>query len=110
MIVSVYDFASMCTLIFVTYYGGRGSKPRYLGLGAFVFGAGSIVFALPHFLSEKYNAEGTVYDTCNSTRPIPDRCAGDYEDLTSYYTLFLVAQVIQKVIEFSVRVITRTDG
>ena len=94
MIVSVYDFAAMCALIFVTYYGDRGSKPRYLGIGAFFFGVGSLVFSLPHFLTEKYNAEGTLYDTCNSTRPMPDRCSGDYEDLDSYYTIFLIAQVI----------------
>ena len=51
---SFYDIASLLLLIPVGYFGGRGSKPRWLGIGGFVSAIGCIVFASPHFLSGLY--------------------------------------------------------
>ena len=56
-IASAYDIASVICLIPVSYLGGVGRKPRWLGSGIFLMGVGSFVFALPHFLSGLYGYE-----------------------------------------------------
>ena len=56
-IASCYDIASVLCLIPVSYFGGIGVKPRYLGIGVLVMGIGSLVFTLPHFLSDVYTLD-----------------------------------------------------
>lgn len=53
-IASCYDIASVLCLIPVSYFGGLGCKPRYLGIGVFVMGLGSLMFSLPQFTSGLY--------------------------------------------------------
>ncbi|KAK3594365.1 hypothetical protein CHS0354_014072 [Potamilus streckersoni] len=53
-VASCYDIASALLLIPVSYFGGLGCKPRYLGIGVFVMGIGSFVFALPQFTTGLY--------------------------------------------------------
>ncbi|XP_033727222.1 solute carrier organic anion transporter family member 4A1-like [Pecten maximus] len=53
-IASCYDIASVLCLIPVSYFGGLGCKPRYLGIGVFVMGLGSLMFSLPQFTSGPY--------------------------------------------------------
>ncbi|XP_021347931.1 solute carrier organic anion transporter family member 4A1-like [Mizuhopecten yessoensis] len=57
-IASCYDIASVLCLIPVSYFGGLGCKPRYLGIGVFVMGLGSLMFALPQFISGLYEMGG----------------------------------------------------
>lgn len=54
LIASMYDVATVFCLIPVGYFGGRGSKPRWLGFGVLLMSAGSLVYALPHFLTDLY--------------------------------------------------------
>ena len=49
-----YDIAAVICLIPVGYFGGHGSKPRWLGFGALIMGVGAFVFALPHFTTGLY--------------------------------------------------------
>ncbi|XP_073991495.1 organic anion transporting polypeptide 26F isoform X2 [Rhodnius prolixus] len=58
-----YDIASLVCLIPVTYFGGQktANKPRILGTGVFIMGAGSFIFALPAFFAQyKYYAAKTL--------------------------------------------------
>ncbi|XP_072018417.1 solute carrier organic anion transporter family member 4A1-like [Amphiura filiformis] len=91
---STYDFFFMFIVIFVTYFGERAHKPRILGIGALIFSCGSIVFTLPHFLSDPYNFEGAEFDTCESNRTDPNVCSedGEEENLRKYYPVFIIAQ------------------
>ena len=91
---SIYDFCFMFIVIFVTYFGERAHKPRILGIGAFIFAFGSVVFTLPHFLTGPYNFEGAEFDTCQYNRTEPDICSDDdnNEDLRKYYAVFIIAQ------------------
>ncbi|KAK3087002.1 hypothetical protein FSP39_000238 [Pinctada imbricata] len=57
-VASCYDIASVLCLIPISYFGGLGCKPRYLGIGVFIMGVGSLVFALPHFTSGSYDYGG----------------------------------------------------
>ena len=56
IIAGSYDFGSLLAVIPVTYYGGRpgASKPKYIATGMFVMGTGSLLFASPHFITNRY--------------------------------------------------------
>lgn len=64
-----YDMASFLCLVPVTYLGGRAvaSKPRWLGFGVLLLGAGALCFSLPHFLVGPARAEGKAIPLCNNT-------------------------------------------
>ena len=50
---------ALCTIP-VSYFGGRGNKPRWLGIGAILLGVGALVFALPQFLAGPYQPSTPV--------------------------------------------------
>ena len=54
LIVSCYDIASVICLIPVGYWGGHGSKPRWVGFGTLVMGVGVMLYSLPHFTTGLY--------------------------------------------------------
>ncbi|XP_005533017.1 PREDICTED: solute carrier organic anion transporter family member 4C1 isoform X1 [Pseudopodoces humilis] len=64
LISSSYDIAFCVLSLFVSYFGERGHKPRWLAFSAFMLGLGSLVFSLPHFSSGKYQYGGKIEDTC----------------------------------------------
>ncbi|KAL4713814.1 hypothetical protein ACJJTC_015468 [Scirpophaga incertulas] len=75
-----YDMASFACLAPVTYLGGRSSasKPRWLGWGVLLMGAGSLLFALPHFLVAPYRAAGQEPDDlCRTNQTMAEaHCQG----------------------------------
>lgn len=70
-VASGYDIASVLCLIPISYFGGNGNKPRWIVCGIFLLSLGSFLFALPHFLIDKYsynmNAHRTTCDV-NATQ------------------------------------------
>ena len=50
---------ALCTIP-VSYFGGRGNKPRWLGIGAILLGVGALVFALPQFVAGPYQPSTPV--------------------------------------------------
>ncbi|XP_033726691.1 solute carrier organic anion transporter family member 4A1-like [Pecten maximus] len=56
LVASSYDISSAILLLPVSYFGGLGSKPRYISVGFLLFGLSCILFAFPHFLSGLYNS------------------------------------------------------
>lgn len=102
LIASSYDIAACLCLTFVSYFGGNGHKPRWLGWGALVLGIGSLVFALPHFTAGRYEVEiddeglGTETGTCltnQSQVECKDRASG----LSSYRLIFMLGQLLHGV-------------
>lgn len=49
-----YDISFCVLCLFISFYGERGHKPRWLALAAFLIGLGALVFAVPHFASGVY--------------------------------------------------------
>lgn len=93
LIASSYDIAACLCLTFVSYFGGSGHKPRWLGWGVLVMGTGSLVFALPHFTAGRYEVEAdTGVRTCpaNPSAACADRTSGLYR----YQLVFMLGQFL----------------
>uniref|UniRef100_A0A674C767 Solute carrier organic anion transporter family member n=1 Tax=Salmo trutta TaxID=8032 RepID=A0A674C767_SALTR len=97
LIASSYDIAACVCLAFVSYFGGTGHKPRWLGSGVLVMALGSLVFALPHFTTPPYQVsmpERTGVCTGNRTSPCHEREGGG---LSSYRFVFMLGQFLHGV-------------
>ncbi|KAG0725993.1 Solute carrier organic anion transporter family member 4A1 [Chionoecetes opilio] len=103
LIAGAYDLASLLCSVPVSYLGSRpGScKPRWLGWGIFIMGAGSFLFALPHFLVPSYspnstNASSILYCLRKGTRD--NQCEVLVENwLSSYRHVFVLGQFLHGV-------------
>ncbi|XP_019609000.2 solute carrier organic anion transporter family member 4A1 [Rhinolophus sinicus] len=96
LIASSYDLAACLCLTFVSYFGGSGHKPRWLGWGVLVMGAGSLVFALPHFTAGSYQVElDQGIGTCPSNHSVA--CGDSTSGLSSYRLVFMLGQFLHGV-------------
>ncbi|VDP50470.1 unnamed protein product [Soboliphyme baturini] len=55
-IISSYEFGTLLSVVFVSYFGSRGHIPRWIGFGGLVLSFGSFLFSLPHFIATPYAA------------------------------------------------------
>ena len=53
-IASTFDAAVLVSVVFISYFGGRGHKPRWLGASLIVQATGSFIFSLPQFVFGRY--------------------------------------------------------
>ncbi|XP_058859972.1 solute carrier organic anion transporter family member 4A1-like isoform X1 [Acipenser ruthenus] len=96
LIASSYDIACCICLSFVSYFGGTGHKPKWLGWGVVVIAIGSLVFALPHFTTESYKAtmsEQTGLCSANQTAP----CKESTSSLSNYMYVFMLGQFLHGI-------------
>ncbi|XP_026777172.3 solute carrier organic anion transporter family member 4A1 [Pangasianodon hypophthalmus] len=97
LIASSYDIAACVCLTFVSYFGGTGHKPRWLGWGVFIMALGSLVFALPHFTTPDYQPrvlEHTGLCSANQT----EECGDDKgSGLSLYRYIFMLGQFLHGV-------------
>ncbi|XP_022915157.1 solute carrier organic anion transporter family member 3A1-like [Onthophagus taurus] len=67
-IASSYEIGNVITVIFVSYLGSRRHIPVWIGVGAVIMGIGSLIFTIPHFISEEHgsgaNANATAENMC----------------------------------------------
>ncbi|XP_031998068.1 solute carrier organic anion transporter family member 4A1 isoform X6 [Hylobates moloch] len=96
LIASSYDIAACLCLTFVSYFGGSGHKPRWLGWGVLLMGTGSLVFALPHFTAGRYEVEVDAgVRTCPAN---PSAVCGDSTSgLSRYQLVFMLGQFLHGV-------------
>ncbi|XP_032461916.1 solute carrier organic anion transporter family member 4A1 isoform X3 [Phocoena sinus] len=93
LIASSYDVAACLCLTFVGYFGGHGHKPRWLGWGVLVMGAGSLVFSLPHFTTGPYEVQvDEAVGTCRANHSTT--CGGRASGLSSYQLVFMLGQFL----------------
>lgn len=93
LIASSYDLAACFCLTFVSYFGGSGHKPRWLGWGVLLMGAGSLVFALPHFTTGPYQVEvDEGLGLCRANRSVA--CGDRASSLSGYRLVFMLGQFL----------------
>nr|XP_055228334.1 solute carrier organic anion transporter family member 4A1 isoform X3 [Gorilla gorilla gorilla] len=96
LIASSYDIAACLCLTFVSYFGGSGHKPRWLGWGVLLMGTGSLVFALPHFTAGRYEVElDAGVRTCPANPSAA--CADSTSGLSRYQLVFMLGQFLHGV-------------
>ncbi|XP_071437309.1 solute carrier organic anion transporter family member 4C1 isoform X2 [Pithys albifrons albifrons] len=66
LISASYDISFCVLSLFVSFFGERGHKPRWLAFSAFMLGLGSLIFCLPHFAIGKYQYGDKLEDTCQT--------------------------------------------
>ncbi|XP_068781994.1 solute carrier organic anion transporter family member 4C1-like [Struthio camelus] len=97
LISASYDIAFCILSLFVSFFGERGHKPRWLAFSAFMLGLGSLIFSLPHFSSGKYQYGSKLEDTCqipggNSANVTCS--ASTKSTLSNYLYVFILAQLL----------------
>ncbi|XP_067410215.1 solute carrier organic anion transporter family member 4A1 [Emydura macquarii macquarii] len=96
LIASSYDIAACICLTFVSYFGGNGHKPQWLGWGALIMGVGSLVFALPHFTTNQYEVPfSKEIGICSSNQSM--QCGESVSSLSNYRFVFMLGQFLHGV-------------
>uniref|UniRef100_K7F9V6 Solute carrier organic anion transporter family member n=1 Tax=Pelodiscus sinensis TaxID=13735 RepID=K7F9V6_PELSI len=96
LIASSYDIAACVCLTFVSYFGGNGHKPQWLGWGVLIMGLGSIVFTLPHFVTSQYEVHFTEdIGMCSSNQSM--QCAESVSTLSNYRFVFMLGQFLHGI-------------
>ncbi|XP_008057358.1 solute carrier organic anion transporter family member 4C1 [Carlito syrichta] len=92
LISSSYDISFCVLSLFVSFFGERGHKPRWLAFASFMIGLGALVFSLPQFFSGEYQLGSIFEDTCltrNSTS-----CISSSSSLPNYLYVFILGQLL----------------
>ncbi|KAG8131632.1 hypothetical protein E2320_009542 [Naja naja] len=96
LIASSYDIAACVCLMFVSYFGGNGHKPRWLGWGVLIMGIGSLIFALPHFTTSQYEVLfSEEIGTCSSNQSA--WCSESVSTLSNYQFVFMLGQFLHGI-------------
>lgn len=69
-----FDLSVLISVVFISYFGDKRHKPRWIGYGLVMQGAGALVFALPQFLFGNYQAGlvgNLTLQACEVTGDVP---------------------------------------
>ena len=92
---SAFEITVTLCVVFVSYRGGRGHKPRWIGTGCLIMGLGCLVFASPQFIFGRYNpgVRSDQYEVCDLQRnsTSEETC---FSGNTVAYLILLLGQVI----------------
>ncbi|XP_066558092.1 solute carrier organic anion transporter family member 3A1 [Amia ocellicauda] len=74
VIASSFEIGNLALILFVSYFGAKGHRPRLIGCGGIVMALGALLSALPEFLTHQYEYEAGEFwrgedgrDVCSNT-------------------------------------------
>uniref|UniRef100_H3ANZ9 Solute carrier organic anion transporter family member n=1 Tax=Latimeria chalumnae TaxID=7897 RepID=H3ANZ9_LATCH len=103
LIVSGFEIGNLMLVLLMSYLGGKGHRPRLIACGGIVMAFGSLLCALPEFLSHQYDYQkeklSTLSEACSPNSSI-ERKWMEMEDCVEtkntdmMYVLLVAAQII----------------
>ncbi|XP_006208034.1 solute carrier organic anion transporter family member 4C1 isoform X1 [Vicugna pacos] len=93
LISSSYDISFCLLSLFVSFFGERGHKPRWLTFASFMIGLGALVFSLPKFFSGRYQLGSLFEDTCVTPKNRTS-CTTSSSSLFNYLYVFILGQLL----------------
>lgn len=106
LVVASYEVGAIVAVIFVSYLGNERHIPLIIGVMTVLVGAGSCLFALPHFIAPPYtlsldgaaNTTSAAFCSANNTNIYTSRdeeCSSDEQTGNELYTfIFVLAQTL----------------
>ena len=94
LIASTFDITVTLVVIFVSYFGGRGHRARWLGTGCVIQGIGCLVFASPQFIFINTDEPTSVerhFQVCLPERNDTIKCTSSNNIA---YGIFILAQIL----------------
>ena len=94
MIIAVFDLSVVVSVVFITYFGHKSHKPRWLGIALIIQGIGALIFALPQFIFGEYKMGSDVqlrYESCDTEDTFLSSC-GPANNIA--YGLFIFGNVL----------------
>ncbi|KAM4808250.1 solute carrier organic anion transporter family member 4C1 [Rhinophrynus dorsalis] len=100
LISASYDIAFCLLSLFVSFYGQRGHKPRWLAFSALMIGLGAIIFSLPNFTSGLYQYGSKFSEFCETSGNssiLPNCPNSQGSSLSNYLYVFVLGQLLMGV-------------
>ncbi|XP_006628928.1 solute carrier organic anion transporter family member 3A1 [Lepisosteus oculatus] len=105
VIASSFEIGNLALILFVSYFGAKGHRPRLIGCGGIVMALGALLSALPEFLTHQYEYEAGEFwrgeegrDVCSNSsaegRPDSGFICGNRTNTNMMYLLLIGAQVL----------------
>ncbi|XP_077990231.1 solute carrier organic anion transporter family member 4C1-like [Glandiceps talaboti] len=96
LIVAAYDVAVASVVLFVSYYGDYGNKPRLLSMGTLVLGFGCLTWTIPHFATSVYDYGNVPFDegVCSTLNGTSECHDVEWSSLSHYTYVFILAMVL----------------
>ncbi|XP_039272956.2 solute carrier organic anion transporter family member 4A1-like [Styela clava] len=93
-IAGCYDLGFLIAVSVVTFIGGRGHKPLWIGWGVFIMGLGSLTFSLPHFIAPKYSINEAQSYICGDNASNTE-CGESY--MRVYRGFFILGNILHGI-------------
>lgn len=94
MIIAVFDISVTASVVFISYFGHKSHKPRWLGIALIIQGIGSFVFALPQFIFGEYKVGSGAQlrlESCDTGEIFLSSCSSA-NDIA--YALFILGNIL----------------